>query len=1254
MRTINVVLMMFALSFSVTAQIAINGKINVNQMRTDAPYFATEDYLSEQVTISAVPDDGFEFDQWLRFTRNAIFESNAEWYFSDDGMQKPEDWMQPNYDYLDWSIGSGVFGYNNGNEQTIVDFGTSSQNKHVTTYFRKDVFVESPSDYQLIKLLVDDGAVVYVNGEEVLRVNMPEGVVDHLTLATSNIPDERTYKRFIIDGAFQQGANTIAVEIHQSSRASSDLSFDLSLDHLTPDGNSLSVDWNSASLILETDFSMFLVPLFSELEIDSTRFMIQMTELVSDNQTGILDAYGQNSDWIEIYNSGQEQINLNEFYLSDKANNIWKWQFPDTLISPQDRYVVFASDDAPIFEELHANFKISKSGEPIYLSFNGEIVQSIPSTSLAPDQGLVFSNLVWQKSFVLTPGAANPNISTVVEFSRDAGLYTESFDLTLTGGDEGQQIRFTTDGSDPVAQSRIYTAPITIEDKTSTANGIESIATSGEWGLPVGDVRKGMVIKAALFQGVTRIGEIETNTYLIHQDFPTQQGFPILSISVHPDSLFGEEGIYVLGPDALEDHPHLNANFWKGIERKCHLEFFEIDGQVAFEQPLGVKIFGGYSKGYPQKSLRLTARDLYGPKRIYHQVFPEKDLIEFKSIVLRNSGQDINRSFMRDAVSQDLNQTANLPMQSYRPSVVYINGVFWGVHNVRERLDDHHLSITEDVDKSSIDLLEINGTVSSGDNSDYFELMDYLRDNDMSLDEAYDFVKAQMDIDNFTDYMITQIYVNNKDWPHGNIRYWRSSELDNKWRWIMYDLDPGMGGWGGDASSDNLARALSIDGNGHGDWSTFIFRSLVQNEAFKNQFINKFLDKLNGQLSFDQVRDKVDAYKSFLEPMMPDHIDRWPTSITSMLAWTYGVNPIKTFGEHRKIHQIDHLISNFEFSNGTYELDVKIQDKLKGYVQLNSLTIREGDFQGTYLTDVPVTISAIPSPGYRFVGWDGIDRSSQFIQATFDSSISITPIFEENRNLDYAGLTINEVYNKSEFPLRKMDSVEWIELYNGSEESMDLSGLYLTDNDNEARWNFPFESPASTTLDPGMFLIVYADDDAEYDDYEGLKANFNKLQSDDMIRLSKIVGENVTIIDSLLVFSKGLSHGQFPDGGEETMSFSVPTPYLSNTTNLDCNNEEFGTAMLDACGVCSGGNTGLIADLCLNVGMDEFSSSEMTIFPNPVSSVLSLSETVHWRLLNPQGEFLKEGFSDRVSVTNLKSGIYFLNTTEGVLRFVKL
>ena len=327
---------------------------------------------------------------------------------------------------------------------------------------------------------------------------------------------------------------------------------------------------------------------------------------------------------------------------------------------------------------LHTNFKIASEGETIILTNpSGEIEDMVDSTAIPTDISYgrqPDGSDTW--SFFPEPTPQAPNNTEgfgeyceTPQVSHQGGFYSGPVIISLSINSDTHQIYYTLDGSIPSEDSFIYSGPIFIATTT--------------------------VLRAAVIDNECFPGEVITHSYLIDEE----STLPVVSLTSDPYNLWDEEyGIYVMGTDAEWDFPYFGANFWEDWERPIHVELFEPNGDLGFRLDAGVKIFGGWSRGLPQKSLAIYARPGYGTSEINYQIFPDKEIDSFVAIVLRNSGNEWfgsgqdNATMFRDGMHTSLMDNTGIDHQEYRPAAVYINGDYWGIHNIREKVNEEFLA----------------------------------------------------------------------------------------------------------------------------------------------------------------------------------------------------------------------------------------------------------------------------------------------------------------------------------------------------------------------------------------------------------------------------------------------------------------------------------------------------------------------------------------------------------------------------------
>lgn len=603
-------------------------------------------------------------------------------------------------------------------------------------------------------------------------------------------------------------------------------------------------------------------------------------------------------------------------------------------------------------------------------------------------------------------------------FFPQGGFFNEELEVFIHA-ETGADIFFTVDGSKPTTKSIRYRNSLLIEKTT--------------------------VVRAVAVNAWGEISPLAAQTFFIGEPEST---IPVVSIAAPPQLLFDPEiGLFMVGSRVVPGGRPLNgANFWTKKELVVHAELFEPEGRSVFNSPVGMRLFGGYSRLFPQKSLALVARERYGEKRVKYPVFGKEAPKSFKYLVLRNSGSDFGMSHFRDALMTGLLEDWDMDKQAYQPAHVYINGKYWGIYNLREKVNRHFIANHHAVDKDSIDLLEHRGVVRRGSGMHYRQLLAYLQSHDLANPAHYEWVKTQMDLDNFMQYQIAQIFFDNQD-AGGNIKFWRPQKPDGRWRWILYDTDWGFGlhdefGW------RNNSLVFHTESNGPGwpnpPWSTFILRKLLENDMFRDQFLLRFSDHLNTTFHPERVLAAIEEKYRRLLPEMPRHLQRWRLS---RQKWDQQVDVMRQFACARPDAVYSHLA---EFFNPGALCNVLTSASPGGMVMLNGhIEIAAGgeQFTGYYFESSLLHFKAVALPGYRFSYWEGVNMDSgirEFSMRPLSGGLCIRAVFEPFMHPLTDKIVINEISPDH------AAAGDWIEIYNNTRETVHVKGWIIADLRNEA------------------------------------------------------------------------------------------------------------------------------------------------------------------------------------------------------------
>lgn len=667
---------------------------------------------------------------------------------------------------------------------------------------------------------------------------------------------------------------------------------------------------------------------------------VVLNEIQSYNTKGIQDEDGEYHDWIELYNPNNYTINLNDYSLTDDEDEPDKWTFPNVSIEGGGFLLVFASDKDLTGGELHTNFGIKSSGEDIFLyDDDGALVDFVPEQQLIIDQ--TFGRATdgtgdWEEFFYGSPAESNDNgnIKQKLDFSHDGGQYADAFelDIYLEDGEneDGVSIYYTTDGSDPTLDSNLYEEALDIDSRDGDENYYSSSqfqTTESQYDYdPNEEVFKINIIRARIFKNGNPASKVYTKSYMIHPDFD-RYTLPMISIVSDPENLFSDEkGLYVLGEN-YDGESEQSANFFqrgREWERYCHFEFFMEDEVIA--QDAGLRIQGGGSRRDRQKSFRLYARSEYDKDNTFeYPFFPDKPIEEYKRLILRGQ-QSSNFSHFTDEVVSNMVRDINIDRMATRPAVVFLNGEYWGVYHIRERIDKYYLENNFGVDKDEVTLLEDSpyrgGCCIEGDSEEYKDLMDYISENDIRDAEVYNYVEQEIDLEQYANYLITEFWAGNYDWPGNNIRYWKGPGEDDKWRWILYDLDFGL-------RYPDRPSILNFIGNltpNADPEVTELGNYLFENETFVNLFVELFEYHLKNTFSPEVAACEIITYGNLMRPEMEEYLDRfgsnfrlsyWDDRVEDMYEDYAAMRPCEI--QDQILEQFDILIDIDECS--TFEPD---------------------------------------------------------------------------------------------------------------------------------------------------------------------------------------------------------------------------------------------------------------------------------------------------------------------------------------------
>ena len=562
------------------------------------------------------------------------------------------------------------------------------------------------------------------------------------------------------------------------------------------------------------------------------------------------------TDWVELHNSTGSAVSLAGYGISNNPKNPAKWVFPDISIEPGEYLLLYATGSADKAQKknLKLNFNISSTGEALFFfDPNGKLIDKLSAGRMRSGQS--YGRDGSDNRFYYaepTPGAQNgkgyEGITQLPAFSVTPGIYDNAVTVAITAG-EGETIRYTTDCTTPNASSQVYSGELSIS--------------------------KNSVIRAAAFRDGYLSGDVATATYLFRSD-GVNHALPVVTLVTDPDNLWNSKtGIYATGdqfdPDAasyadtLQSATYYQAKFateeqvdtiW---EKPAAFSLFDDNGKQVFTQNVGIRIAGSFGRGRAQKGFNVIARKEYGKGSMEYPFFENRPYTEYKAVVLRAGAQDQNRSKIRDELASGLLEGTdiNILYQAYRPTVLYLNGEYWGVYFMKEKRNRFFVAQHENTE-NNVDLAIGKGFKqrSYGDNSDWVSLYEYATSHDLSSADAYNYVAERMDVDSFRDYMIAEIYNGNTDTY--NFQYYRLK--GGKWKFIFYDFC-----WGFQSPSHETL-AFRMGKTPSDVCSAKLFAAMLQNKGWRDSFCRRFGELLNTAFAPERVTALIEELYGYVEP----------------------------------------------------------------------------------------------------------------------------------------------------------------------------------------------------------------------------------------------------------------------------------------------------------------------------------------------------------------------------------------------------
>lgn len=606
---------------------------------------------------------------------------------------------------------------------------------------------------------------------------------------------------------------------------------------------------------------------------------LMISEVMTSNTAYLQAASGTACDWVELYNNSQTAVDLSGYTLADSRSKLEKYPLPQYTLPPGERICILLCEDEAQLPSgyFRLGFSLSASGDALYLSRDGIVEDHVllPELPANTAYGRAPGSCGFSLLASPTPGKANSQtaaVSASVTALTQPGAYNgvEYLDISLSAPGT---VYYTTNCTVPDRSSAKYTGPIRVTKTT--------------------------VLRVVCYEDGKQASQVTDLTYLLNEN----DTLSVISVVTAPGNLWSDGyGIYVSGPGWTEEYPHYGANYWKNWEYAASISLFDSQEEGFCSVPCGLKIFGGYSRASEKKSLACMFRADYGVSELSYPIFGEEGLDTYKALVLRAGGQDVFMSRIRDeAITSYVNQELGIPVQKYRPVAVYLNGQYFGIHFIREKINENYVAGNYQVAKEDVDLTYWDGPNSPA----YRELLDYARKNDLSQPEHYDYVVSQIDLQNYTDYMIAQMWIANTD--TANNKFFRAPDIP--WTWVMYDTDLSFR----NSTHDSVAKHLdssqlrNIDVN-----CKVLLLKLLENEEYKDYFLRRAAWQCNHVWVADKLIAHIDALEAQVAEDMKKDCRRWDRSYDE---WLIYVDRMRNFAQKRGPNFLDSLQRYFRLTD---------------------------------------------------------------------------------------------------------------------------------------------------------------------------------------------------------------------------------------------------------------------------------------------------------------------------------------------------
>jgi len=724
----------------------------------------------------------------------------------------------------------------------------------------------------------------------------------------------------------------------------------------------------------------------------TAKSQVLINEYSCSNLDQYTDSYGNYEDWVELYNAGSSTVNLAGYYLSDDSIDNMKWKIPTGITIQANGYLLFwtSGRDIVVGTDYHTNFKLTQTkNNNEFITFSNTIGIIIDQkeitkrTQLGHSIGRTTNGAsTWSVFTSPTPKASNnastayPDYANKPQVSIPAGFYTSSaMYITLTTTEPNSTIHYTIDGSQPSVSSTIYSSPILI----NTTSVLKAITISND-----------PTILPSF---------ISFDTYFIN----VSHTLVVVSIS-------GEQ------LDEL-------ANGDGSLLPYGTFEYFDLNKQRTAKTMGEFNKHGQDSWANSQRSIDFISRDEMGyNSALKEKIFNYSTRDSYQRLILRAAGDDnypadhhssnLGSAHVRDAYIHSLAKEGGLDLdvRASEKAIVYLNGQYWGVYDLRERPEDHdYTEYYYGQDKYHLQYLmywggrwaEYGGQQAMDDWDTFYN---YIMSLDMTVPANYQYVTDRLDEKSLVDYVLANMFTVCSDWLNWNTGWWRGMDSTGthlKWGYILWDNDATFGHYINYTGIPNTTPDAdpcdpeTLGSSSDPEGVIQLLLHLRQNPDFNQYYITRQLDLWNTVFSCNNMLEKLDSTVALIDPEMAQHAARWSGTYSE---WQTNVQTLRNF----IIARCPALTSGFMdcYSlTGPYDLTLNANPATGGSIQLNSLTVNQYPWTGTYFGGIENKLEVLPNWGYEFNLWSANNNilspavTSDSVRVTLNTSDTITAHF---------------------------------------------------------------------------------------------------------------------------------------------------------------------------------------------------------------------------------------------------------------------